>query len=119
LPFDLYKLASYLPDQLEMASREYTEDDIADAILVITDNGISQYQAAVTVGGHRRYRRSYNSLFSIILTEIRVTLLTERSSKSYIFSSGENSENIISLRVYIGPPGPFTAGARGLSASCP
>jgi hypothetical protein len=46
----LYKLASHLPDKLEMASRQYNEDDIADTILVITDNGISQYQAAQRYG---------------------------------------------------------------------
>jgi hypothetical protein len=50
LPFDLYKLARHLPDQLEMASRQYTEEDIADAILAITDDGISQYQAAQRYG---------------------------------------------------------------------
>jgi hypothetical protein len=73
----------------------------------------------VTVGGHRRYRRSYNSLFSTVLTGLPVTLLTGRSSKSYIFSSGGDSEDIVSLWVHIGPPGPPTAGARGLSTSCP
>jgi hypothetical protein len=51
----------------------------------------------VTVGGHRRYRRSYNSLFSTILTGLRVTLLIGRSSKSYIFSLGGDSEDIVSL----------------------
>jgi hypothetical protein len=51
----------------------------------------------VTVGGHGRYRRSYNSLFSAALTGLRVTLLTGRSSKSYIFSSGGESEDIVSL----------------------
>jgi hypothetical protein len=50
LPFDLYKFASYLLYQLEMASRQYTENDIADAILAITDDGLSQHQAAQCYG---------------------------------------------------------------------
>jgi hypothetical protein len=73
----------------------------------------------VTVGRHRRYRRSYNSLFSIVLTGLRVTLLTGRSSKNYIFSSGGDNEDIVSLWVHIGPPEPPTAGARGLFISRP
>jgi hypothetical protein len=73
----------------------------------------------VTVGGHRRYRWSYNSLFSTVLTGLRVILLTGRSSKSYIFSSGGDSEDIVSLWVYIGSPGPLIAGARGLFIFCP
>jgi hypothetical protein len=51
----------------------------------------------VTVGGHRRYRRSYNSLFSMVLTGLRVTLLTGRSLENYIFSSGGDNEDIVSL----------------------
>jgi hypothetical protein len=50
LPFDLYKLASHLLYQLEMASKQYTEDDIADVILAITDDGLSQHQAAQRYG---------------------------------------------------------------------
>jgi hypothetical protein len=50
LPFDLYKLVSHLLYQLEMAFRQYTENDIADAILAITDDGLSQHQAAQRYG---------------------------------------------------------------------
>jgi hypothetical protein len=82
-------------------------------------SGFDGRSSDVTVDGHRRYRRSYNSLFSTVLTGLRVTLLTGRSSKSYIFSSGGDSEDIVSLWVCIGPPGPPIAGARGLFTSCP
>jgi hypothetical protein len=55
----------------------------------------------------------------IILTKLQIILLIKHSSKSYIFSSGGNNEDIISLWIHIGPPGPPTAGAWGLSTSCP